>query len=86
MHYWANGSVHLWICSEGPLLIYDNIGHPFLIHFCCQMQLSSKNHNASIFFAMIVYQSKYFLSIQVGKIMETFFDLVEVGGIAHFLG
>ena len=55
MHYWANGLVHLWICSEGPLLTYDNIGHPFWIHFCCQMQLSSKNHNASIFLAMIVY-------------------------------
>ena len=33
MHYWANGLVHLWICSEGPLLTYDNIGHPFWIHF-----------------------------------------------------
>ena len=55
MHYWANGLVHVWICSEGPPLTYSKNSHPFWLQFCCPKQLSTQNHNASIILAVFVY-------------------------------
>ena len=54
LHYWTNGSVQVWKCSKGPPLTSNNNSHPFWIHFCCPMHLSSKNHNPSIFLAVFV--------------------------------